>query len=741
MMQTEKTPTTGNGDLKRDHGQMTPVTKVPTATDAVTVPPPLKKMKSTSMMAGFMSSLQAGVGLAPTFEQLSRGGGGADCYGIVVNEWKGKSYPTADTTFKVTMVNILLGAFDPSNGMLLDEATNELVFDLPDPDMLKAAMELKKKNKSTERIIIKERLEHRVALDQAQRIKIIGTTELIDVPFPAVVYIEGLRCKARRDKSGKMWYDLNATKVTSVACTTLDASKMVEYVKNCGALSSWHHEEAYATESELSGNDRGGKRTLVVRAVRLDNEQGIADQYPMSQERGFVAAVRVDKHGPENFFYYPKDARAAFDKLHESKQVKPATPDPKFACLDNCKEFGIRAIWPLTVTQWDTRKNPAMSINKALVYDISLKVYGKALSWAGLSHPRHWVIFSPHTRYMDGILMCQEDRKGTGSVSHNIGRAMAIKGASSVSHNIAMGAAGTKQYTSVWSRGVVMDVAGYLRKYALRCSFTTASILMGAEPGDAASNRKLTLAGIIGHEKDRDGKEVTLDFRPNNFVCLNATQQYRNLRTLNERVDQYYVLTCFIPMGHTNLVKLEALTPRIKDAQVMEICKSLCGKPPAVKEGEESITIFSVIDAYQKDSKLSGASDSFKAAGEWVSLCDLGDTPFKSPASGEDEEPAYLVFATFKPASAEIEDRQKKEMELACLAWTKGPAGAIEQGRAVIRLNPPPQDELDLMIPVVNGGGVDTTATTADANDVVMSATDDGSDSEESQSESDSDGV
>ena len=734
MMQTEETTTANGGDLKRDRSQMS-VTKLPSASDAVAVPPPLKKMKSTPMM-NFMSSLQAGVGSAPTFEQLSRGGSGADCYGIVVNEWKGKSYPTSkDSTFKVTTVGVILSAFDPSKGMLIDESTNELVFDLPDPDVLKVAMELKKKNKTTERIIIKERLEHRVALDQVQRIKIIDITELKDVPFPAIVYIEGFRCKARRDKSGKMWFDLNASSVTPVACTTLDASKMIEYVKKCGALSSWHHEEAYATEAELAGKDAGGKRTLVVRAIRLDDEPGIADQYSMSHEKGFVAAVRVDNHGTGNFFYYPKDAGAAFDKLHETDPVKPVKPDPKFACLDECQDFGIRAIWPLTVTQWDTAKNPNMGINNALVYDISVKVYGKALWWAGLSHPRHWIIFSPHTRYMDGILMCQEARKATGEVKHNIGRAMAIKGFGR--GNISMGGAGTKQYTNVWSRGVMMDVAGYLRKYALSCGFETASILMGAEPGDAASNRKLALAGIIGHEKDREGKDVALDFRPNNFVCLNATQQYRNLRTLNERVDRYYVLTCLIPEGHANLAKMEALAPRIKDAQVLEICQSACRN-------------HNVNETFKKASKETGASDSFKAAGEWLSLCALSDIAHKKPAVGEDEEPPYLVFATFKPSSAEIEDRQAKEMELACRAWTKGPAGAIEQGRAVIRLNAPAQDELDLMIPVVNGGGggVDTETTTtstvaaADANDVVMS--DDASEGEshsESEDDDDSDGA
>ncbi len=204
MMQTEEEmpplTTTNGGDLKRDHGQMTPVTKLPSSSDAVAVPPPLKKMKATPML-NFFSSLQKTVGSAPTFDQLSRGGAGTDCYGIVVSEWEGKSHDVKGkegATFDVTTVRVILGAVDPAKDILVDEATNEIVFNLPDPDALKAALKLKEQNKSTERVTVEERLEYRVAMHQVQRISLLETLELREVPFPAVVHIEGFRCKASR---------------------------------------------------------------------------------------------------------------------------------------------------------------------------------------------------------------------------------------------------------------------------------------------------------------------------------------------------------------------------------------------------------------------------------------------------------------------------------------------------------------------------------------------------------------
>lgn len=256
-----------------------------------------------------------------------------------------------------------------------------------------------------------------------------------------------------------------------------------------------------------------------------------------------------------------------------------------------------------------------------------------------------------------------------------------------------------RQLPRVWCRGIMLDVPSYLRKYALRCSFATATVLMGAHPGDAADpSRTIRITGQCGEDQrvDKDGKVVVekLDFKPEGFVCLNALTEPTNLRKLDERVDQYYVLTTFTPkpqrmpgddskMTAMISAKRQAeLVPLIRD---QDIILAICLQ--ATKSYADKATL-------ENDAKAEGASDSLKAAAEWLSLCIWGDTSYDY-----DTAPPYLVFATFKPMAPRIVQERAEAMQIAARAWTQGPSGAITQGRAPVRINAPAQDAVDLAPP------------------------------------------
>lgn len=704
-----------------------------------TVQPPAKKKVSGFLEA--YAAHQLGVGAAPSLAQLSTRATGTDCYGIAVSAWKGTPYSVTDKSgkptkaqFNVTTLRVILGTPDVAKNILVDEKTGEILFTVPDVDEYMAAIAKRRENKSSEFTEIKKTEEYKVPLYSVQQISVKDKLTLPGVEFPCIVRIVGLACRPSRAKvknpatglplkdengkqvySDKVYYDLNATDVVPLECVGRDPALIRRYLENCGVMSNWYHEEPFATDAELENQDKGGRHSFVIPIVRKDNVR-LAEKYfgqNFTADRSFIATVRPEKiSNVRNFFYLSEVKRNQY-KTQAATNPHMKIPDATEACLDYCKPFSICARWPIAITQYDKAVHPMMGPDHEFHYEIEVAAFGKSLWSAGVSHPEHWAVFRFHIPFMEGVLLCQEDRKGTCSRKINLGRHQAMVSAPKGSpESLGFSSVPTEkqdggqppmmlQCPKTWSRGVVLDVPSYLRTYGLRCSFPVAISLLGFQRGDADDPaRPLRFIGKWGDEptmvregRQRVVKDIHLDFAPEGFVCLNALTSKQSLRALNDRVDQYYVLTTLSPrldrvpgdMIGANLTAMKnaaiqaAAVPRIKDEEVIAICTQACRTHPDKIDME-------------KRALAADASDSLKAAGEWLAAASWGDTGH----GDTDETPPYLVFATYKQDARQsdfLKNRSDAAFNMATKGWTQGPSCNLSG--ASIRINAPNQDEID----------------------------------------------
>lgn len=707
--------TTATAKRPRDNG-------LPSVGGSVPPPPPLdsqsqpprKRVKVSA--AELFASVQDTAGAAPTQKELAISSGGTECYAIVVGKPNPRTFE--GSTFTVVNLNVILGMVDPAKNLLVDEKTNEILFDIPDPDEWAAAQAEKKRTGSKEYVEIKKRMTHRVALYQPQRLAVLNKTQLPGVDYPSVVRVIGLKCKGRRSKAYKhkktgemipsrLWFDLNAEDVQPVDCLGMDATALTKYLQECGIVSDWHQEEPFGSDTQIKASYMAGKKPLAVPMVRMDDKEAIDRIYECYQDRGFTATIRPESFSSESFFYLPAPTKKKYEAEKE-RDSKVKIPNASDASLNNWKDFGIRASWDVIINQWDTSVHPSMNPKNSLSYETTITAYSDCLWSAGLSHPAQWAVFRYHIPFIGGVLICKEDRKGTCSMKKTIERHTIMASAGPEHANYK--GIGLKQLMRSWCCGAVMDVPSYLRKYALRCSFATATVLMGSEPGDAENEkRRIFITGQCGvdlrFDKDKNPVETKLDFNPKGFVCLNALTERTNMRTFDkEKVEQYYVLTTLSPLPKripsTNPAvpdKLSAmpsakrqaeLVSKIGDAEVLAICTDAC-------------RTYADKTAMEERCKADGASESMQAAAEWLSLCTWGDTSYDFETA-----PPYLVFATLKPPEPRVVQERAKALEIAIRAWRQGPSGAITQGRAPVRINAPAKDSVDLA-PAANGAAVD----------------------------------
>lgn len=688
-----------------------------TAASHGTSEPPAKQFKFPE---GFLSHVQQ-AGATPEASKFAVSYGGTQCYAIVMSEPDGKTHVLeGGAQFKVTKTRCLLGMIDVVNNIDVDEASREAIFHIPDPDELKAACEKRKASGGIGFVKVDKYEDHRMPLDQPHKVDVHGMTKLPGVQWPSVVRIEGLICKGKRgkapvDKDGnprlddrgnpipsRIWYSLNSENICPLECLGNDPSLISRYIRECGAMTTWHREAPFATEEELKRQSPAGDMPLIMPIVRIDDPEAFGEHFNCSKDRGFQATIRPEAMlSSANFFYLSKPTKNEL-KAELKKQGRPESdlPNPKHVDLDNCDQFSICATWPVVVMQWDRSKHPKMSRGTPKKYEFQVSAYGTSLWSAGLSHPTHWAIFRYHIPFIGGVLMCQENRAGTCKVAHNIQRhKMMSHYAAEDPHSIGAGLEDfVNQYPKMWSRGVIMDVPSYLRKYALRCSFKTAAVLMGHPAKDCDDkSRPLRIFGQYGVEtmiktsgKAEEERKVDLNFNPDGFICLNSVDKQTPLRQLNEQIDQYYVLTSMTPMieridtpdgGSMLSAMLNAkrqidLVSQIGDQEVLEICQKAC-----LSEAEKSAMI--------AKSQKPDASPSLRAAGEWLRSSIMGVTSAQPV-----ERPPFLVFGTYKQPTGVEKQRLDAAFATAVQGWTKGPSGVMIP--PVRRINAPAQDELDL---------------------------------------------
>lgn len=705
------------------------------------------KLSFREMYAGH----QMGMGEAPTPAQLSTRSHGTDCYAIVVSKPDAKGHNLTDENgkptgaqFQVTSVRVILGTPDMAKNILIDEKEKQVVFTIPEVDAYMAAMKQRRKSGSTEFVKVDKTEERLVNLFQVHKVTVKQMFGFEGVEFPCVVRLVGLTCSGARAKvkengkylkdengeqvySDRIFYDLNATNVVPLETVGRDPTKVIRYLESCGVMSNWHHEEPFVSDEDLANNQhRAGKNPLVIPIVRKDDAETAEQMFGQyaTVERGFMATVRPEKTlDVRNYFYLSKPERNKYQgQSAGGKNSDVKMPDASEAKLGRCDVFSVCAKWSLAITQWDKSVHPDMSCKDALRYEVEVAAFGESLWSAGLSHPQHWAVFRYHLPFIGGVLLCQEDRSGTCGAQGNVSRHHIMKTAKPGSPE-SLGFASPltpeelemqrknpysvpprpnmRQIVKAWSRGVILDVPGYLRKYGLRCSFATAIFLLGMPKKDATDQeRPLMHTGKYGVEKTmvRDGKietvkDVHLKFNPEGFVCLSALPEQQSLRALNQRIDQYYVLTTLSPrlervqgdLTGENLTAMKnaaiqaAVVPRIQDDEVIAICKEACKTYPQKV-------------ALEKQAMQPDASDSLKAVGKWLAAAALGDENYADDLV----TPSYLVFATYKDGaefSEFLKDRSEASFQTTVRGWTQGPSCALSV--APIRVNAPNMDPID----------------------------------------------
>lgn len=734
--------------LPVDNGKTEPTT----ATDSHGTVAPVKKRAKTTRY----NAVLAAIGDAPTTADLSTRAKGTACYGLVMNQPKDKKNTVRKTgaAFHVTQLRVKLGVPDFAKDVLYDEKNDTIEFVMPDADALEAA---KREREKTDKFVPVEKTDtYKVDRSGVHWLKVPDTSSLPGVEFPSVVRITGIHATASRAKLknketgeflvdetgapiyGRVFKDMNATAVTPLECVGRSPSRMVRYICESGAMSNWYHEMP-PYDAQVDGWNKGGDRPLIIPIVRLDDEEAWDRFFPVSEDRGFRALIRHEEmtHKPERYFYLPTPTRKAYeDRAKNDKSVR--IPSAGDVTMDNCDEFGICVNWSIVVTQWNKKIHPAMSEENPQVYDINLSAYGSGLWSAGLSHPQHWFVFRHHIPFIGGVLMCQENRVRTKDYKMNAPRRQEMQLAPRGSP-VALGIGPhMKQAPAVWSRGVLLDVESYLKKYALRCSYATATVLLGKSPGEA-EKQGVQLdynGGKCGEEfiKDKDGeftKHTTpLRFTPEGFFCFNAAQDVVYLDEENLTIDQYYVLTGFVPRldrrpgsldgkqttAMLNARKMVELVPKIQDEEVLAICK------------DAVLDVKHQHDAVERWSQP-GVTESQRAAAEWLKCAQLAAMSYDMR-----RRPPYLVFATRKPSSALATERSEEAFANAVRGWSLGPTRALMN--APIRINKPNEDELDAALDQADDDDDDDGAD-VDGDKAMSDASDDDDEGEEEEARDD----
>lgn len=678
-----------------------------------TEPPAKKRTKFNFEIYAAMNNL---AGDAPSAAQLSYSGSGTDCYAIVVSETYPREIAGPNGKFYECSVAVIFATPDISKGVLFDEATKQLVFKMPDPDEYAEALLEKKRTGSKDFIDLPNKAEYCVSQNSIHYVKVKGAVELPGVRFPSVVKVSGLSCRGRRsykkdkntkqflkDKDGNLvrgpiYYDITATSITPIECIGLNPEMMVKYLHNCGALSNWFYEEPFFMGDANSKQRAKGEHPLLIPIVRMDDKESMAKHFPCSKDRGFMAWIRPEEMLSGKGFFYKTKAERKMDQGGGAGGNAPQGESESAAMVthDSAIKFSIFARYTFVISQWDTKAHPDMDQQHPLIYESNVAAFSKCLWPFGASYQRHHYIMMPWLPLIEGVLICQEDLNKSAKIQANVTRHK-LMAKIPPGDPRALGIGMPKYCPSMICRGLIIDIPGFLRKYALRCSFSVAALLMDFDDDEIAKpTNRLNIIGKCAHEvklktvgNTTITENVTLDFQPEGFICLNAINKRVSLRELDQRIEQYYVVPMLAPSpkqsddnhtGEPGLVfetaqKQAALIPKIKDAEVLAICLDACSSATNKANME-------------KLSEQDGASESLQAAGQWLKMCNWRGCSY------DKQDPPYLIYGIEKqPQDPQTRVNMEKDFELAVRGWTQGPSGALIS--APIRLNPPAQDELD----------------------------------------------
>lgn len=674
----------------------------------------------------FFQNAPADAGPQPSATSFQSAGGGTKCLAIICGRTDHQSFTSTETgsTFNTCKVRVILGQPDLGKSIEYDETNDMMVFTIPDPHELEAAKQEKKRTGAKTLGKITKYEDHRIKLGVSHFISVKDKKTLPGIRVGTIAWVEGLRCGSSISKDGRIFYQLSALELYPVEAIGANPSRICEFLRRTWpAEKLWYHETPFVTEEEIkNGASRAGEKPMVIPICGIDNSEKLSEYFSVANEKGFFAATRNTTSDAKKFFYLPKSVS---DEIVERQKTDPSVvlPDPGLACLSDCKEFFIKATLEFVIQQWDTSKSKTME--GALTdpdlrrhYEVMLTAMNTSgLEFLGATDPRQWAILWHHIPLMGGVALWVEDRAVTGKRQDNLNRHSLMERARSTRGPDDPRALGLgvqmRQFPGAFCRGLVFNMIEYLERYALRCDFATASMLMGAREGDAEDPKRLISL------PQRYGEETVTVYRPNNvkievpvklnkdpdgFVGLHMTQKFDgNMRTLHNEYTKdgiYYVLLpteiegkILAPADDETDERVKAngklvrhqyaqsaakWIPKIQSAEVYHICT----------EGASSIEAFNALK--QEWAKADPEKEPSKyAAGQWLSYHKLVDCP-PGPAS---TVTPYLVYALEKPQSPEIEARRQKTLDDCVRAWFQGPTGVQEQKRPGYTIrNPIPTD-------------------------------------------------
>jgi len=178
--------------------------------------PPKKKIRFSEVKQQVLEQ----AGSAPSSADMARSTG-TEVYALVVSHPRGRTHEikkkksasgrggggagsgggSAKPTFSTTSLRVILGRPDPGKNVHVDESTGQVIFTIPDPDALAAALQQKEQSESKEYVEVTKTQTYSLRLfDELQYVGVPRVNGLPDVMHPSIVRLTSMTCSGRRGK-------------------------------------------------------------------------------------------------------------------------------------------------------------------------------------------------------------------------------------------------------------------------------------------------------------------------------------------------------------------------------------------------------------------------------------------------------------------------------------------------------------------------------------------------------------
>ena len=595
--------------------------------------------------------------------------GGTQVLGVVCGRGYAKSSKTTKGRNPGAMFDkygfwAFLGRPDnnPDKGIMFDETSNEIVFKMRDPDVVKANDALKVSLPLDQ---IPRVLEHRVKINQPIYLEIHNTKTLPGVTqYPCIVRFSGFYCRAWRMENQPCRFNLIVGSIYVPSEFVNSPSSIIDFMRKTIPFTQRYEQPTLYTAKEIEGVPHPTIRDRMITPPRngpfqlyhlinqkdTDRLQEIYGE--PNPDKGYTAVI-LDETTPQNSFY---------------RRVGGVWDDTA-ANQDNCKDYDITIRLTLHIRQWDSSIDPMQRMPQ--IQDESTPHHTEDIQTLVARWPEgcwtlansfweNWWTVGANVKFIPGMVLFRDNLYKTSVCQANIDRQSQLDSQGSATDTTLLANAGV--------RSLLLDIKEYLLRFGLPVSLKGACEILKA-PWSETGGAPIIRAGPKGTYQDREGNTKTLNFKHNDVICLNEWSE--DFRKVDARAVEYRVLTSFIPSSVEKLkTKIEPLVKQMTEKDTLEVCKfsrQMGGVQNAmmeVSDGKFSLAIKFGVNCMQ--------TSQF--------------TP--------------VVFAILGPKSEKQKERLAKAKALYVQQWSAGPSlqGDLE-GK---HLNPKPKDELDLGLPPAN---------------------------------------